>query len=298
MRVSIVGAGLIGIELARQLVARGHIPTLLSRTTSGISASCPLIKTDVLDAETPLPLPRQTDAVFYLAQSPWYHDFPQKAGHLFGVNSWGPVRAAEAASRCGCRFFFYASTGSVYAPSFSPLREDSPLRQGDAYAQSKLAAETMLRLFSSYFTVCIGRLFTVYGPGQSKMLPHTLSERIRTNSPVILAPRADREDGGLRISFIYNPDLAICLVLLAELALAGIPVPTTLNIAGPEGISLKDYAERIGEALGLTPRFSAAPKPREGDLIADISKLRRIFPLPFTPLEEGIAATFRKGSAG
>ena len=61
-------------------------------------------------------------SVFYLAQSPFYNDPADHEDHLFGVNTTGAVKAAEAARKAAARFFCYASTGNVYQPSFEPPR--------------------------------------------------------------------------------------------------------------------------------------------------------------------------------
>lgn len=289
MRAAVIGAGFIGAELVSQLVARGHEVVVLGRQAP--SAQVEFIKTDVCD-NSALQLPPQIDAVYYLSQSDKYNLFPEGAADLFGVNTLGAVRAAEAAQKNGCRFFFYASTGNVYAPSFASLKEDSPLNRANAYALSKIVAEEALRLFKPHFSLCIGRIFGAYGPHQCKMLPHVLAKRIRDAQPITLAPGQSGSDGGLQVSFIYNPDLALRMVLLAEHALQGNNVPEVLNLGGPKGVSIKAFAENIGIALGITPHFTSATSSRSGDLIADITLLQQTIPLPFTSDKKSFAATY------
>lgn len=289
MKAAIIGAGFIGAELVSQLAARGHEVIVLGRHAP--SGQAEFIQTDICD-NAALQLPPHVDAVYYLSQSDRYNSFPDGAADLFGVNTLGAVRAAEAAQKNGCRFFFYASTGNVYAPSFTPLKEDSPLNRTNAYALSKIAAEEALRLFKPHFSLCAGRIFGAYGPNQCKMLPYVLAKRIRDGQPITLAPGQSGSDGGLQVSFIYNPDLALRMALLAEHALQGNTVPEILNLGGPRGISIKAFAENIGFALGVSPQFTSATDKRSGDLIADISLLQKTIPLPFTSDEESFAATY------
>src|SRR5205814_2290751 len=68
-------------------------------------------------------LPRQTDAVVYLAQSEHFRDFPRRAHDIFSVNVLGVQSLLEYAKTAGCRTFVLASSGGVYQPSNSALKE-------------------------------------------------------------------------------------------------------------------------------------------------------------------------------
>ncbi|MDL2279096.1 NAD(P)-dependent oxidoreductase [Desulfovibrio sp. OttesenSCG-928-G11] len=287
MKAAIIGAGFVGKELARQLLATGHEPVLLGPSPV-MDADCDCIPCDVLQGE--VPLPANTEAVFYLAQSPYYRDFPAHAGHLFGVNTLGPVKAAEAAAAVGCRFFFYASTGNVYTPGFDALSEQSPAKSPQPYALSKRMAEEALSLFSTAMTVVCGRIFGVYGPGQRAMLAALIRQRVLEGIPVQLAPHPERgDDGGLHVSFIYNSDLARILVALAEKAMTGESLPRILNLAGPKAVSLRELAEEIGRSAGKGVSFEIPDMPRQFDLSADISLLSRHLPTSFTPLRQALS---------
>ena len=292
MKAAIIGAGFVGLELARQLLSAGHEAVLMDTCPAPRGLGIPARPCDVL-APT-VTLPPKLDAVFYLAQSPYYREFPEQAGHLFGVNTLGAVKAAEAALKTACRFFFYASTGNVYTPSFKPLAEDDPAENPAAYALSKHMAERALALFGSQFTVCLGRLFGVFGPGQERMLPALIRESLLNDEPLRLAPHPEHgPDGGLHVSFILNADLGRALVRLAEKALAGNAVPPILNFGGPESISIERLAGEMGRKMNRAPRFEHLHAARRFDLVADISLLRKTLDISFTPFTEAIAAMFQ-----
>jgi nucleoside-diphosphate-sugar epimerase len=180
----------------------------------------------------------------------------------------------------------------VYTPSFTHLTEGDPVDNPVAYALSKRMAEQAVALFSDRMSLCIGRIFGVFGPGQNQMLPALIRERLRAGEGIQLAPHPEKgQDGGLHVSFIYNPDLGRILVRLAEKALAGGEVPPVFNLGGPESVSLEYLAREMGKAAGIAPRLEHTRTPRAFDLTADISLLLRTVDARFTPFPEAVQAT-------
>ena len=252
---------------------------------------------DVLSDE--VSFPRGTEAVYYLAQSPRYHEFPEAAEHLFGVNTLGAIKAARAAWSAGVRAMCYASSGNVYVPSFGPLAETSPLRRDEPYALSKLAAEEAPRLSPRGcrwsrcgFSACSGRgrcgcsLRAIAGDGSSPAR-RSCSSR----------PRATPgQTEGLTVSFTFVDDAASILDRLVRRALAGAALPPAINVAGPEPISVRRFAEEIGRAVGIEPRLARAERPRGGDLIADVSLLHSLVHPQYTPFAEAVAQTCKPAS--
>lgn len=285
MKAAIIGPGFIGTELAGQLTLAGHEVVLMGRSPR--PNHIPFLELDVLREK--ITLPKNIDAVFYLAQSPHYREFPKHAGDLFGVNTLGAIKTAEAALDSGCRFFFHASTGNVYSPSFSALSEHERTEAEGAYALSKRMAEQALLLFSGPMSVCVGRIFGAFGPGQKNMLPALIRERLLKREAIQLAPHPiNGPDGGLRVSYIYNPDLGRILTGLAEKALSGENVPRLLNLGGPEAVSLERLALEMGKALNVAPVFEHTGSARKFDLAADITLLRQTLHPSFTPLGEAL----------
>ncbi len=278
----------MGCELAGRLLAEGHEVCLMGRSLAG-KTICMFQHTDVRESVV---FPFKPDAVFYLAQYSDYKDFPRGAAALFDVNLAGVVRAAQAALESGCRFFFHASTGNVYTPSFNALSEKDSSTNAEPYAVSKRLAEEALTLFSPWMRVCSGRIFGVFGPGQSNRLPVLILKKLMAGESLYLAPHPLLgADGGLHISYIYNKDLCRILVYMAEKAMCGETVPEILNLAGPGDLSLQCMAMAMGRILGRQPVFEESANPRIFDLRADIGLLRRTLMPDFTPLEEALAET-------
>lgn len=289
MNSAIIGAtGFIGRHLSRQLARLGDCagfdlqPGELGAVGVG---ACDIAR------EAPA-LPPGTEAVFYLAQYPGYRDFPSGAGDLWGVNVAGALRALEAARAVGARAFIYASTGTVYAPSFAPLCESAPVRRDQPYALSKVAAEEALALVDRPRTCCV-RLFGVFGPQQASMLVPAITSRIRAGNPITIEPHpsdpADRD--GLRISLTDVADVCSGMIALAGRMLNGTEVPRVVNLAAPQAVSIRRLGEVIARVLGVQARFEAAAQPRAGDYIADIALLRRTVDISFTAFDDSIART-------
>lgn len=239
-------------------------------------------------------LPAETVAVFYLPQSPHYRDFAAHADHVLGVNTVGAMHAAKSARKSGVRCFCYASTGNVYAPSFQPLAENSPLRWDNGYALSKVSAEAGLKLVAGEMAVCSVRIFGLFGPGQTGMLVPKIHDRVVRREAITLQPaeEAERPTGGLRVSLCFVDDAARILFQLNSRCIGGDDVPPVLNLAGPEPISLRRLAEEIGAAISVSPVFETAANRRAFDLHADVSRLQNLLQPQFTPFSEAIARTF------
>lgn len=294
MRAAILGAaGFLGTALSDRLLGSGWEVSgydLLSpdRLPHGLQFQT----FDVLRDDLALPL--ETDAVFYLAQSPRYRDFPEAADRLFGVNTYGAIRAAQAACAARARFFCYTSSGNVYAPSLAPLAEDNPVRRDDPYALSKVAAEEALALFAGRMPVLCTRLFGLFGPGQKRMLPANLLARVRSGEEIVLEPTPGEcgETEGLCVSFTYVADAARLLEQLARLALEGTSLPRVLNVAGPECISIRRFSGELGKIIGREPKFAQASTLRTQNLVADLRLLGTLLDPGWTPFSEALAESF------
>jgi UDP-glucose 4-epimerase len=285
MKVIIFGSkGYLGRHLTAQLESEGlEFDQVSSQDGSGIDPITGLLPQNFeisADAET---------TVVYLSQSPRFRDVPHEAPHILAVNTHSAICAATAAFKAGVRRFIYISTGTVYAPSFSPLDETAPVRRDTWYTLSKLHAEETLQLFRESMEIIVVRPFTLYGPTQTGRLIPNLIDSVRSHRPISINPRKqpshpdNQSDGGLRISLCHISDAV--RVILHLIHFGG---PGLLNLASPEAPSIRELAEMIGTYLGITPQFEIINRRREYDLVADITLLRQTIPHSFIPLESGL----------
>jgi nucleoside-diphosphate-sugar epimerase len=267
MDVLVTGAtGFVGRHLVPALVRR-HAVTCLVRDASGanLPPEVDLIVADLTDPAFARRLPGRTDAVVHLAQA--YLGFPDAADELFGVNAASTVALAEYARRAGVTRFVFTSSGSVYRPAKVPLTEDAETTPVSFHPATKLMSEIALRHYAGLFGVATLRLFCPYGPGQVNRMVPRLVEAVASGSTVTLS-----RGGEPSINPIYITDL----VRVMEAALDD-ERSYTVNVAGPEPLSIRDLAEIIGRHVGRAPRFEDRDTDVEGDLIAETSLMRQIF---------------------
>ena len=140
------------------LVQRGHTVFALGRDWSRLDAfsRATVVTADLTDVRVMDRLPRRVDAVIHLAQA---RGVSPNETEIFTVNTDGTARILEYADRAGAESFVFSSSGSVYGGSEHLLRETDPLRPRDAYARSKVAAETLVRDHGGAFRTCVLRLF-------------------------------------------------------------------------------------------------------------------------------------------
>lgn len=288
-RLVIIGSsGFLGRQLVRTCRGLG-IQTfgidLPVAKPEGADAPDEWLGTDVASSLDSLP---PADGCVYAAQAPAQGSLVPSSAELFRVNALGPFRVMAALASAGGTPLIHCSTGSVYRPSWQPLRESSGLRDDDAYALSKLHAESMDSLFGSRLRCAHMRIFGLYGPCQRLRLVPAVAGRIRRRQPVQLAAGPSGKDGGLRVSLLHVEDAAQSILELASRMTACGDVPRIVNLASDDAPDIREVASRIGELVGMAPLFEHVP-PRPGDLVADASLLGSLVRARRRPFAEGIA---------
>jgi nucleoside-diphosphate-sugar epimerase len=128
-------------------------------------------------------------------------------------------------------------------------------------------------------TIVVLRFFFIYGPGQRRtMLMPRLVDNVRRERPIVL-----QGEHGIRLNPVFADDAAAAVE-----AAAGLNHSETINVAGPQVLSLREIATRIGEAVGREPCFQAQPGADAKHLIGNTDKMVRLLGAPRIGLVEGI----------
>lgn len=228
-------------------------------------------------------LPRTIDVVVHLAQSENFRQFPMQAEDVFNVNTLSTIKLLDYARSAGVKHFVLASSGGVYGGGSAAFSEDSPLLvEGNPgfYACTRICSELLSECYTSYMNLTCLRFFFVYGRGQqSNMLVPRLIDAVRSGRAVTL-----RGETGSRLNPIHVED-----AVLAVRAAMRLPGAHKINVAGPAVVTLRQMVNEIGRVLGRMPVCEVQPAQSPHDLVADITRMRRLLLEPRISFEEGIA---------
>mgnify|MGYP000843566085 FL=1 len=176
------GAGFVGSNLVRRLVAEGAEVTILDdfftgrmENLEGIPAeSYRLVRGSVTDGELVWQLVAEAELIFHLAarniiastHNP-YEDFKTNIG--------GTLNVLLAARDFHPRRVIYTSSVSVYGnPRYLPINEDDRISLLTPYAVSKYSGEGYCQAFYESYDVpvVVVRYSNVYGPWQNPQNPY------------------------------------------------------------------------------------------------------------------------------
>lgn len=283
MRVLVSGAnGLLGRELC-EVLSKSHLVTGLVH--SAIENPVPDVNYIVTDLSRGIDissLPKEIDAVFHLAQSAQFRDFPGGTRDTFQVNTGSTLDLLEYCRIADGRQFFLASTGGVYGGQSGPIPEAGfliPPSEIGFYFASKLAAEMFSSTYRQVFNVAVLRFFFMYGPLQKSdmFLPRLVHSVINGREITI------NEKGGIRVNPILVDDVANMLSSFLDMEL-----PPVINIGGPDVVSIQEIAEHIGELTSRTPQFLHQDNAAT-DVIADVKIMSQLIDVNrLTPFNRGL----------
>ena len=270
-KILILGAsGFIGKHAVRNFIKSGYIvfaqylPTEMPPDIPEAS----WFPCDLRDPDFTNSFPKEVDAIIHLAQSPAWRSFPEGALDVFQVNLASPLQTAEYANQAKTERLIFASTGSIYGQHTAPINETDVRIENitSFYAASKCAVELLLNQYSHLFYVINLRLFTPYGEGQQEeMLIPNLVNRVKENIPIDL----HGNDG-----LVINPVAIADVVETLERCL-GITKSITLNVAGPEVLSLRQIGEQIGLILDKQPVFNCRSDETAPMIVGNTGRLKK-----------------------
>lgn len=167
------GAGFIGSNLARALVAEGIEVAVIDNYAGGKvdGRAVPEAQYHDFDIRDSLSFPevfQGADAVFHLAALPRVQDSIDHPIETARTNVEGTLVVLEAARNAGVGKLVFSSSAAVYGDQDDlPLRETAIPTPKSPYGLQKEMGEQLCRLWSSLYglpTVSL-RYFNVYGPG-------------------------------------------------------------------------------------------------------------------------------------
>ncbi|MBN1292893.1 MAG: NAD(P)-dependent oxidoreductase [Candidatus Latescibacteria bacterium] len=283
-RILVTGAaGLIGSYLCRRLSQNNKIWGLIRPNSKPENIpqmdwiQCNLAKP--VDIKK---LPSELDVIIHLAQSNRYKEFPDSAPDVFNVNIRSTFELLDYGRKIGIKQFVYGSSGGIYGSGEYAFKDTDHItiqKPLSFYNTSKYISELMTNNYTAFFSTAILRFFFVYGKGQKKsMLIPRLINNVRTGVAVILEGK-----DGVIINPIYIDDViaAVTQIVNRELSI-------TVNIGGPQNLSIRRIAEIIGEIVGKKPVFEFTHDECANNLIGDITTMTKYMDPPMISFKEGL----------
>jgi len=180
------------------------------------------------------------------------------------------------------------STGNVY-PFVDPrnggaTEDDAPSPVGE-YAQSCLARERIFQYFSGRHGTPVTLIRLNYANEPRYGILVDLTRKILHDEPIDVTMGS--------VNLIWQGDANNCII--RALGIAEAP-PAILNVTGPETLSVRDLAQRIGRLVRKEPRFVSQEAPTA--LLSNASKCVERFGPPATSLDEMIRSIVAWVAAG
>lgn len=289
------GAGFVGANLVRHLLATGREVTVLDNLSAGNRAylaglPIPFRQGDILDPDLVENAVRGQDEVVHLAAQTGVPGSIADPHLDCRINVLGTLNLLEAARHAGVKRFIFASSNAPLGKQPPPATEDKAPLPISPYGASKLAGEGYCLAYHGSWglgTVAL-RFANLYGP----------YSRHKTSvvAKFFLDIEAGRDiivdgDGQQTRDFIHVDDL--CRAVLA--ALDSDTGGEVFQIATGTETNILELAGRIKEITGRSFQIGRAPA-RRGDIRHSYSGVRKAREqLGWTPqvqLEEGLAQTW------
>jgi UDP-glucose 4-epimerase len=286
------GAGFIGRSLVERLDEEAVEAIVVDRSLGPEERRHDhRIAADVTDLDLGPLLDKGVDAVFHLANTALVPPSVEAPMEDLRENVLTTLGLLEAVRRAGSSpLVVFVSSAAVYGNARSlPMDEDHPLQPLSPYGISKLACEHYVRLYAELHGISAlsVRPFSVYGPGQRKLVVYDILARIRAGEePLELlgSPDVSRD-------FVFVEDAARAMTTLARAAPAR---GEAYNIASGHGTTLRELVVELLQAMGVEREVTFTGRVRPGDPLhwtGDPSRARALGAECGTPLAEGLRRT-------
>ena len=299
MRILVTGgAGFIGSNLVRRLLADGDSVAVIDDLSTGYRANIEglpidFVEASILDEDALARAAAGAEAIIHLGalgSVPRSVKDPMTSHH---ANATGTLMVCQAAQREGAHLTA-ASSSSVYGSVPDLPREESlPTRPMSPYAVTKLATESYLLAFAAAYGMPTlpFRFFNVYGPRQAAGHVYAAVIPVFIDAALRGEPLPVNGDGLQSRDFTFVDTVTW---VLADAAHRRVTSDRPVNLAIGANVTLLDLVAELERLVGRELPIEHRP-PRVGDVRASQSNpalLRSLFPdVPEIPFVEGLAAT-------
>ena len=287
------GAGYIGGTVATILMQAGHRVTVLDNLCHSkrneVPAGAEFVEADIADRPRVESLLRELkpDGVLHFAALIEAGDSMRVPEVYFRNNTASTLSLLEAMHATGVNKLVFSSTAAVYGePRSGPIEETAPLDPTNAYGESKLLVEYMLKWFHQIHGLRYAslRYFNVAGAlphrgeahePESHIIPLILDVALgRREKIFIFGDDYDTPDGTCIRDYIHVRDLADAHILALQTLETRDKL--VLNLGNGSGFSVKEVIESARRVTGHAIPVEMKPR-RPGDparLVASSEKAK------------------------
>ena len=272
------GAGFIGSNIVKKLVARGDNVTVIDNLNTGKEENLISVKNkiifyneSILNLDLLEKLTKNIDGVFHQAALASVQDSFTKPEEYQHVNVNGTENILKLAKKNNFKVV-YASSSSVYGnPEKIPIKESDSKNPINPYAVTKLEKEKLAKKYSEMGVKVIGlRYFNVFGKGQSKEYAGVLKlflEKIRDKLPLKI-----NGDGSQFRDFVYVEDVADANIMSMDSNIDH----EFFNVGTNTSITILDLAKTIIKFsnLNINPIFGPSLQGDVQKTVANIDLIK------------------------
>lgn len=303
MRVLVTGgAGYIGSQTSKLLMATGHEPVVLDNLSTGHRWAVrwgEYVEGDLADtAQVREALERHAiEAVIHFAASAYVGESMQNPRKYFHNNVTNTLKLLDAMLDAGVRYMVFSSSCATYGlPDRLPITEMEPQRPVNPYGESKLFVERVLRWYGEvyglhwmalrYFNAAgadpDGEIGEIHDP-ETHLIPLVIQAALGQRSQLdVFGTDYPTADGTAVRDYIHVVDLARAHIsALDHLSSGGDSM--ALNLGTGHGHSVKEVVQTVERVAQRPVPVREAPR-RAGDppaLVADATRAAHV--LGWTP---------------
>lgn len=275
------GAGYVGSVCCAQLLANGYAVEVVDDLSSGFAEAIPqgavFHQFDIGDRQALAEIlgRKRFDAVFHFAAKALIPQSVVNPGPFFDANVGSSISMLETLRAHDVRTFVFSSTAAVYGtPRSVPISEDAPKEPVNAYGESKLAFERILKWYADAYRwrVVAFRYFNACGGGptwgerhepETHLIPLLLRAASgRSEFFQILGTDYETPDGTCLRDFVHVLDIAEAHLLALRPSVQ--PGFRAYNIGTGRSHSVKEVCRVAEKILGKRIDVRVGPR-RLGD---------------------------------
>ena len=279
------GAGYLGNHIAKELNKAGHYVICLDKRETNCKYYHKKVIQDLSSSPRELIpiLQSGIDTVFHLAGRIEISESYERLIEFWEDNVYGTTQLIKFMKIFDVKNIIYSSSAGVYKAKDRPLKETDEIAFNNPYANTKIAAESIIR--DSGLNHVIFRFFNLAGADpdgemgechdpETHLIP-LVFEKI--NNFVINGDTYNTNDGTCVRDYVHVTDIAKAHLNARDYLKKG-GKSDTFNLGFGPGYSIKEIIELIRDYCSLDVKYTIGEK-RKGDpssLVADISKARKI----------------------